>query len=198
MVKIGPVAAGREETGVFTQGFLLAIAGDRGKGAVHVINVALGVGYDDAFHSAVKNLAGQLKLILSLLALGDILHRAQHAQGLSLLVISHIAQHVHHALTAVRADDAVLNIQGRLVVGGLVQRLLHQMPIIRMHQFQKGLPSIHRLLRRSSEDAIVLRRPSDLSTGKNHIPITHVDERLGFVQDGLALAELFNSKGFHW
>ena len=190
LVKLRAMAVGFEDARVLPQSLFLGIAGDRGESAVYVLDVALGVGDGYAFHRAVKHLAGHLQLVLGLLALGGVLHRADHAQGLSLLVVGHLADLVHYALASIGADDAVFDVVGLALVNGLVDGLLHKLPVIGMHSIQEVFIGSLELLRRYSEDAVILLRPTQLAAGDIPVPVAHVGNLLGPGQAGLAFAQL--------
>src|SRR5262249_32296203 len=127
--------------------------------------------------------------LLGPLALGNVLHRAEHAAGPTRLVPHDIALTVDDAHLAVGPNYAVLHIVAPATPQRLRHCLAHDLPIFGVDQFRQLSEGEDLGLRLQPKDAIGFVRPDEAIRLGVVLPVADVREALSLFQFALAVAQ---------
>ena len=159
------------------------------------------VGVDDAqrcgidhmylVRGAVDQDAKELYLLLGADALGDVLHCADRAQRPAQFVEGRMALLMDVLDAAVLHQQPVLDFVGRMLPDGAPQTLMECIPVIGMHNIEKGLKGRDERRGIALEDVEGLDRPADFVGLIVQFPTAHVGDALRLGEMGIATLHHF-------
>ena len=122
------------------------------------------------------------KLPFGLLALGDVLHCADDADGLTGFVEHRFGLALTDPLDSIRTDDTVDHRGGRWVSEGPRDHVFHPLAVVGVNGLEEGFVLRLEALGIEAENPVLLVRPPELSGGDVPLPVPQACDPLGVGQ----------------
>ena len=137
----------------------------------------------------MQTIGGFAQRLLHPFAFGDVLYRAEHADGPARLVVHDFVADLNKSHVSTGANDPVFDVIRPASLYRFGHRVFSEVPVIGMDHLSKLSLTEGAIGRRQPQDAASLFRPPDAIGDKIALPVADVRKPFGLMQLVIAFAQ---------